>query len=126
MKTRMTLRPNDPRAALLGRIGAARRWQRTVTVEARREATAKARQAQAALRVEAAKARALELGFEELSPADLQRLSDALEAERQARLTLAASDAARRRRAKAAQSPTLVVLHEQSPTLRSLGEEDVS
>lgn len=47
---------------------------------------------------ESARAKAFELGFEALSPADLDRLMAALEAERIAKLQLASADAARRPR----------------------------
>lgn len=90
----------DPaRAAQLGRISAARRNAREVTLEQRRERTRAARQAREARRLESARAKAAELGFDALSPADLDRLTAALEAERIARLQLASGDAARRRRA---------------------------
>ena len=90
---------DSARGALLGRISAAVRNQRELSSEQRRARTAAAREARAARRQERARARAAELGFNALSPAELERLEAAVEAERVARLQLAASDAARRRRA---------------------------
>jgi hypothetical protein len=90
---------DSARAAQLGRISAARRNAREVTLDQRRARTRAAREAREAQRLEAAQAKALELGFDSLSPADLDRMAAAFEAERIARLQLASSDAARRRRA---------------------------
>ena len=90
---------DSARAAQLGRIGAARRNALTITLEQRRERTRAARQAREAIRLERARAKAAELGFDALSPAELDRLAAALEAERIARLQLASGDAARRRKA---------------------------
>lgn len=90
----------DPaRAAQLGRISAARRNAREVTLEQRRERTRAAREARDAIRLERARAKAAELGHGALTTAELDRLTAALEAERVARLQLASADAARRRKA---------------------------
>jgi 16S rRNA U1498 N3-methylase RsmE len=89
---------DSARAAQLGRISAALRNQQEVTPEQRRARTRVAREARDAKRLDRARARAAELGFDALTPAELERLQSALEAERVARMQLASSDAARRRR----------------------------
>jgi hypothetical protein len=90
---------DSARAAQLGRIGAARRNAREVTLEQRRERTRAARQAREGKRLDLARAKAAELGHGALTAAELDRLAAALEAERIARLQLASGDAARRRKA---------------------------
>ena len=73
------------------------RWQKFITPEARREATRLAREARIAKRLERVRARAA-LEFATLTPADLGRLTRAIEQERVARLQFAALEAARKRR----------------------------
>jgi light-regulated signal transduction histidine kinase (bacteriophytochrome) len=96
-----TLSSADPgRAATLGRIRAAGRYQQAVTLEQRREITRAAREANAARRLIVAREKAAALGLDSatLSPADLERLRAALVQERMARMQLASIEAARKRR----------------------------
>ncbi len=63
---------------MLGRISAARKWQRIVGTDARREATRAAREGRAAARLARTREKARELGFDSLTPAERQRLAESL------------------------------------------------
>jgi hypothetical protein len=99
MRSSTTFSADAPgRAAAHGRVAAATRWARTIGPEARRQATAKAREARARRRLDRIRDTAVELGFSALTPAELADLERALEAERIARLQLSSVEAARARR----------------------------
>ena len=99
MRSSTTFSADAPgRAAAHGRVAAATRWAREIGPEARRKATAKAREARARRHMARVRDTAAELGYSGLTPHELAQLEQALEAERIARLQLSSVEAARSRR----------------------------